>query len=264
MKIINSRFVMVEMIGIDIAKITIQRKGAMNALNKEIVLDLKTVVNQLEASTDIACVIITGAGENFIAGADIGEMNGSSVTEAHTFSKEMKTLHDAIIRSKKPYIAAIHGYCLGGGLELALACDIRIASHTTKIGLPEINLGIIPGGGGIQRLAELTGLSFASQLVMTGEMIDVEQAKQWQIINSIHTDAEEKAISIARTICSKSHFAITASKKLLNQRRLKQSTMEFEEEMYEFALLFDHPDAFEGMSAFMEKRKPLFQKRRLD
>ena len=257
---VNSKFVAVEIIGTNIAKITIQRKKFMNALNKEIILQLKNAVEQLEQSNEIACVILAGAGANFIAGVDIREINALSVTEAHKFSDELKALHNAIITSNKPYIARINGYCLGGGLELALACDIRIADHTAKLGLTEINLGIIPGGGGIQRLAELTGLSMASQMVMTGEMIDAEQAKQWRIVNSVHSDLEEKALSIARTITSKSRYALIASKKLLNQRRLKQATMEIEEEMYEFALLFDRPDAFEGMSAFIEKRNPVFQK----
>src|SRR5699024_7717760 len=150
--------------------------------------------------------------------------------------------------------------CLGGGMELALACDIRVADHTAKFGLPEVNLGIIPGGGGIHRLTEITGISYASQLMMTGEMIDVEEALQWKIVNSISEDVVAKAISIAQSINSKSEFAITALKKLTNNRNLNQSHAQLEEEIYEFALLFNHPDAFEGMSAFIEKRKPIFQK----
>lgn len=256
----NIDFICVDKLECEIAQITIQRPEAMNALNSQMVAELKSVVKQLEDDREVACIILCGKNDSFIAGADIRELNVSGVLEAYKFSAEMKALHDLIINSKKPYIAAIKGYCLGGGLELALACDIRLADQTAKLGLPEINLGIIPGGGGVQRILELAGPSIASEMVMSGEIIDAKKAKEVKIVNSVTPDVLEKAFSLARSISSKSRYAITASKKLLNQRKLKQSTMELEEELYEFSLLFAYPDAFEGMSAFIEKRKPTFQK----
>ncbi|MRG87580.1 enoyl-CoA hydratase/isomerase family protein [Salinibacillus xinjiangensis] len=243
-----------------IAIVQIQRPEAMNALNSKVVKELKDTVTQLENDPPITCVVLTGNPGYFVAGADVREMNGLSVKDAYLFAKEMKALHDQIVQSKKPYIAAIQGYCLGGGFELALACDIRLADETAKFGLPEINLGIIPGGGGIQRLLELVGTSQASQIIMTGDMFDAERAEELMVVNSISTDVVEEAISIATKMGSKSRYALAASKKLLNQRKLNQSTKDFEEELHEFALLFDYPDAFEGMSAFIEKRKPAFQK----
>lgn len=243
-----------------VAVIKLQRQQAMNALNNEIVSELKVAVGQLEINPDVRSVVIVGEEKFFIAGADIKEMINANVTDAIKISQEMKALHDLVIHSEKPYIAAIQGVCLGGGLELALACDIRVADDTAKFGLPEINLGIIPGGGGIQRLTQLTGVSYASELMMTGEMIDADEALQWKIINSISDDVVTKAMSIGRSISLKSHFAITALKKLINKRHLNQSQTQLEEEIYEFALLFNQSDAFEGMSAFIEKRKPVFQK----
>jgi enoyl-CoA hydratase/carnithine racemase len=243
-----------------VAIVQIKRPEAMNALNLKLVNELKDLISQLEDDSNIACVVLTGMPDYFVAGADVRELNGLSVKDAYLFAEKMKALHNQIVQSKKPYVAAIQGYCLGGGFELALACDIRLADATAKFGLPEINLGIIPGGGGIQRLLELVGTSLASQIIMTGDMFDAERAKELNIVNSISADVMEEAISAAAKIGSKSRYAIAASKKLLNQRKLNQSAKEFEEEIHEFALLFDYPDAFEGLSAFIEKRKPAFQK----
>src|SRR5699024_5400693 len=201
-----------------VAIIKLQRQKAMNALNSEMVSELKLAVEMLELDPNVRSVVIEGNEKFFIVGADIKEMIHANVTEAIEISREMKALHELIIHSKRPYIAAIQGVCLGGGMELALACDIRVADHTAKFGLPEVNLGIIPGGGGIHRLTEITGISYASQLMMTGEMIDVEEALQWKIVNSISEDVVAKAISIAQSINSKSEFAITALKKLTNNR----------------------------------------------
>lgn len=244
----------------EIAIIHIQRPEAKNALNMLMVTELKEAITKLENDNEVLCVILRGDSNYFIAGADIKEMVGLPVSEAYKFSRGMKALHDLIIQSSMPYIAAIQGYCLGGGLELALACDIRLADGSVKLGLPEVKLGIIPGGGGIQRILDVAGSSFTSQFVMTGELIDAEEADKLNIVNKVNKDVMSEAFSIARSITSKSSYAIAASKKLISQRKWRQSSVELEEELYEFSLLFDYPDSVEGMSAFIEKRKPLFQK----
>lgn len=232
----------------------------MNALNMQVVAELTEAVSDLEKNTKVQCVILTGESNYFVAGADVREMNGMSVHQAYDFAQEMKALHDAIVNSRKPYIAAISGYCLGGGLELALACDIRIVNKNAIIGFPEVNLGIIPGGGGIHRLKELTGISIASQLIMTGELIDATKAKELQIANEVFEDVLPNALNLARKIVNKSNFAITAIKKLLNKRALRESASILDEEIHEFSKLFDYADAYEGMSAFIEKRQPVFEK----
>jgi|SRR5699024_3770746 len=254
------KYVRVEIVKESIAKIHIHRAEAKNALNEQLVGELEQVIRQLEKEAHIVCVIIVGNKNTFIAGADIKEMASASVTDAYQYASKMKALHNLITFSKKPYVAAISGYCLGGGLELALACDMRIADETSKLGLPEITLGIIPGAGGIHRLAEIVGISFATQMVMTGEVLDATTAKEWKIVNSISSNVEKSALSIAKSIQSKSSYAITAVKKLLNERHGKQSELILENEIHNFASLFAYPDAFEGMSAFIEKRQPIFQK----
>ncbi|WP_156289690.1 enoyl-CoA hydratase/isomerase family protein [Oceanobacillus salinisoli] len=256
----NYQFIHVEMLENGIAKVQINRPDALNALNSEVITELDDVVTKFEDDQNVACVILTGNERSFVAGADIHELKEQSVSGAYEIAMHTKKLHDNIIHSKKPYIAVIQGYCLGGGLELALACDISLADEKAKFGLPEINLGIIPGGGGIQRILELAGTSFATQMIMTGDPISAEKAEKLNVINEISTNPLEEAISIARKISSKSPYAISSLKTLINKRRLRQSEMELKEEIYEFSQLFDHPDAFEGISAFIEKRKPVFHR----
>lgn len=222
--------------------------------------ELKKAVDMLEEDRKVSSVILKGSSNNFIAGADINEMVGANALKAYQFAKEMNALHERLIHSSKPYIAAIKGFCLGGGLELALACDIRLVDSTAKLGLPEINLGIIPGGGGIQRLLDITGISFTSQLAMTGRMVTADEAHRLSIASLVNGEVYEEAIAIAESIAEKSQLAIATLKRLINQRKRRQAIAEIEEEILEFSLLFDHPDSLEGMSAFLQKRQPFFNR----
>lgn len=222
--------------------------------------ELKKAVDMLEEDRKVSSVILKGSSNNFIGGADINEMVGANALKAYQFAKEMNALHERLIHSSKPYIAAIKGFCLGGGLELALACDIRLVDSTAKLGLPEINLGIIPGGGGIQRLLDITGISFTSQLAMTGRMVTADEAHRLSIASLVNGEVYEEAIAIAESIAEKSQLAIATLKRLINQRKRRQAIAEIEEEILEFSLLFDHPDSLEGMSAFLQKRQPFFNR----
>jgi len=242
-----------------VAIIVIDRPKVKNAINKSVITQLKHMISSLENDQDVSVVILKGNEENFIAGADINEMVGVGSIKAYEFASEMKSLHDMIIHSKKPYIAAIEGYCLGGGLELALACDIRLVDSTAKLGLPEINLGIIPGGGGIQRLFEIIGTSLTSQLVMSGEIIDGNYAANLKIARLVEgKSVGEEARELANNIASKSNVAISSLKRLVNTRNYRENKAGINEDILEFSLLFDHPDSLEGMSAFLQKRRANF------
>lgn len=256
----NYEYIQIEVIENNIASLKINRPEVMNALNKKVVQELIDAITLLEQNESIQCVILAGDTNYFIAGADIRELNGMSVHEAYHFSQALKEIYEKISFSTKPYIAAISGYCLGSGFELALACDIRLASFNAKFGFPEINLGIIPGGGGIQRLKQLTGTSLASEFIMTGKVIDASDAKELKIVNSLSKEVFTSALSLARQIVSKSSNAISAIKKLLNGRDYRDLASMFEEDIHQFSMLFDYADAYEGMSAFIEKRQPLFSK----
>lgn len=243
-----------------IAMITLNRPDVKNALNVEMIREFKKVVTMLEKDKEVLSIILRGSENNFVAGADINEMVGMNSTQAYNFATEIKSLHDMIINSSKPFIAAIEGYCLGGGLELALACDIRLVNETTKLGLPEINLGIIPGGGGVQRLLEIVGVSVTSQLVMTGEIIDGEEASRLHLATYTKGDVVDRALEIAESISRKSSFAISSLKRLINERVYRHSITYLKEDVFEFSLLFDYPDSVEGLSAFLQKRPAKFKR----
>lgn len=238
--------------------LSINRPEIKNALNKLTIRQLTKAITNLENDSEVVVIILKGSDGNFAAGADINEMVGAGSQTAYKFASEMKALHNAIISSTKPYIAAIEGYCLGGGFELALACDIRLIDSSVKLGLPEINLGIIPGGGGVQRLFEIVGTSLTSQLVMSGEIIEAHQAEELKIATLTEEKVIEEAKNVASQIANKSSVAISSLKRLINTRNYRQNQSFINEDMLEFSLLFDHPDSLEGMSAFLQKRKANF------
>jgi len=241
--------------------ITINREKSMNSLSMETTKDLKDAFDEYKNNEQIRCVIITGAGgKAFIAGADISELSQLDFKSGENFSHNGMKLMYAIQDFKWPVIAAINGYALGGGCELALACDIRLASANAKLGQPEVNLGVIPGFGGTQRLPRLVGRGKATQLILTGEMITAQEAHRIGLVDEVYPPEElmPKALAMAELIASKGPMAVKLSKHCIN-KGLDESLehgCELEEE--KFGEVCGTKDKTEGTKAFLEKRKPNF------
>lgn len=246
----------------EIAIIKINRPKALNALNKETLEELELVVDDLNQNNKIKTVIISGEGKKaFVAGADISEMKNMNVKEAKDFSLLGHEVFNKIENSTKVFIAAINGYALGGGCELALACDIRIAAKGAKFGQPEINLGIIPGFGGTQRLTKVIGKSQALELILTGENIDAEAAKKLKLVNQIVEveDIMEKAKLMAEKIAKKSGPIISIAKESVNFALEHTSAEGSKFEANLFSTCFSTKDQKEGMQAFLNNRKADFK-----
>jgi enoyl-CoA hydratase len=208
--------------------------------------------------------VLTGAGERaFVAGADIKYMSGLGVLEAREWGELGHACGRLLETMRKPTIAAINGFALGGGCELALACDLRYASSRAKIGQPEINLGVIPGWGGTQRLARATSLGFAKELILTGRLVDADEAERRGLVNAVYAPEEllEKTLETARLLASKSPLALAYAKEATNRALQGAHEAELEREGSLFALLFSSEDQKEGMAAFVEKREPRFRGR---
>jgi len=243
-----------------LATVTIDRPP-VNALNSDLLRDLARVFAGLTCHADVGAIVLTGAGEKaFVAGADIAEMAGKSGLEMRRFSEAGGRLAEAIERAPQPVIAAINGYALGGGCELALACDLRIASDRAKIGQPEVNLGILPGFGGTQRLTRLVGAGWASEMIFTGDAIDAATAERIGLVNRVVPAAQllEEAKGLARKILEKGPRAVALSKAAIHQalETSLRAGLSFETEA--FGLAGSTADKREGMAAFLEKRKPAF------
>lgn len=241
--------------------ITVNRPQALNALNQETLSELKTAIQACTQRADVKGIIITGAGEKaFVAGADIKELTLLSKEAAFTLAQHGLQIFKLIEDCPKPVIAAVNGFALGGGCELAMACHIRLASENAKFGLPEVSLGILPGYGGTQRLAQLVGRGKALELAMTGDMIGAQEAKEIGLVNHVtSTQAEllELANKIMAKILKKGPLAIAGVIKSVN------TGYEFANEGYKtesenFAALTTTKDFAEGTSAFIEKRTPNF------
>ncbi len=243
-----------------VALLTFNRPQKMNALNGEVRCALFEALDDLRADDDVRVLVLTGAGEKaFIAGADIGEFKDAAPTEQYRSMQE-GNIYLAVENYPKPVIAMINGFCLGGGCELAMACDIRFASERAKLGQPEINLGLIPGGGGTQRLPRLVGEGQANRLIMTGELIPADRARVLGLVDEVVPAEElrEKTMELARTIAAKSPIALQAAKEsILAARRMPlDEGLKFERAW--FSLLFSTRDMDEGVSAFLEKRPATF------
>ena len=242
----------------NIAEIILNRPEALNALNSAVFQDLNSVLDQIEASSDLRAVIITGEGKAFVAGADISQMSEMGPDEALVFARTGHDTFNRIAGLKVPVIAAVNGFALGGGCELAMACDIRIGSNFAKFGQPEVNLGLIPGYCGTQRLSRIVGLSNAMHLLVTADMIDVNEAFRMGLVQKVCDAADllDEARKMATKIASKGKLAIEKVKEVT----LKGYFMNFDDaanlEANEFAGLFGKPESKEGMKAFLEKRKP--------
>jgi len=243
-----------------IAKITINRPDKLNALNGEVRRQMFQALENLAADDDVRVVIITGAGDkSFIAGADISEFKDARPVEQYR-SMQSGNIYVALESFPKPVIAMINGFCLGGGCELAMACDMRVASTKAKLGQPEINLGLIPGAGGTQRLPRLVGEGWAMRLIMSGELISGEKAAEIGLVEVAVEPEELEAhvMTLAANIASRSPMALQAAKEsiLVARRMPLDEGLKFERGW--FSLLFSTDDMAEGVGAFLEKRKPNF------
>src|SRR5919205_1115978 len=244
-----------------VAIITINRPEKRNALNIQTRAEGAAALDELREDDSIGVVVFTGAGDKaFIAGADIAEFAGRTALTQRAVMLS-RSLFTAIDTFPKPVIAMINGYCLGGGCELALACDIRIASETASFGQPEINLGIIPGGGGTQRLTRLVGEGKAMEMILTGEIIDARTAHGIGLVNHV-VPAEQlqtKTMEIAQRIAEKSPIALQLAKEAVKLASRSNLDEGLRREVDLFALCFSTEDKNEGVSAFLEKRKPAFK-----
>ncbi len=246
----------------NIAIVRINRPDKMNALNSETIDEIKILFNNLDKDENIGCIIITGSGEkSFIAGADITEINQLDVISAKSFSEKGQIVFQIIENLSKPVIAAVNGYALGGGCELALACHFRYASENAKFGQPEINLGILPGYGGTQRLARLINTGYANEMILTGNIIDANEALRIGLVNKVFPQNEllTHVEAIASQIASKSAPSVNYILKAIkstNEIPLKDG-LDYEASL--FSLSIGTEDAKEGTSAFLEKRKPVFK-----
>lgn len=244
-----------------IAIVTINRPDKLNALNKITIGELKEIFLALNADEKIRAVILTGAGEKaFVAGADISELNYLDKVKGKEFAGQGQAVFNLIENLEKPVIAAVNGFALGGGCELALACHIRIASENAKFGQPEVNLGTIPGFGGTQRLARLVNSGRAMEMILSADMIDAYEAHRIGLVNHVYPQNEllAKAIELADKIALKAPFAVKNAIKAVNKadEALLQDGQNFEANL--FALCCGSEDFKEGTLAFLEKRKPDF------
>ena len=244
----------------NIFTITINRPDKLNALNREVMNDLNNVMDEVYKNAEIKSVIITGAGEKaFVAGADISEFSGLSQQQGMALAKRGQDIFFKIENSPKPIIAAVNGFALGGGCELAMACHIRIASQNAKFGQPEVNLGLIPGYGGTQRLTMLIGKGKAMEFLLTGNMIDATNALQSGLVNYIVPQDQllSKAKEILTTINCKAPIAIAKCINAVNHAYT--GIKGYEQEIFGFSECFITEDVKEGTAAFLEKRKPEFK-----
>ena len=240
--------------------ITINRPDKLNALNKDVFTDLNTALNEIESNAEIKSVIITGAGAKaFVAGADIAEFGGLNKDDAMVLAKRGQDIFARIENSAKPIVAAVNGFALGGGCELAMSCHFRVAAENAKFGQPEVNLGLIPGYGGTQRLVQLIGKGKAMELLMSAHMIDANEAKQLGLVNYV-TTAEtllEHTKKILEIINSKAPLAVAGCIKAANA--VYDETKDgYALEIEEFGNAFATDDMKEGTTAFLEKRKAIF------
>ncbi|MFZ7101057.1 MAG: enoyl-CoA hydratase-related protein [Peptococcaceae bacterium] len=244
-----------------VAEITLNRPQALNALNSATLQELKGLLHEIAEDQNIRVVIITGAGEKaFVAGADISQMQGLSALEGRKFGKLGQQTFALIEKMPQIVIAAVNGFALGGGCELAMACDIRLASPKAKFGQPEVSLGIIPGFSGTQRLPRLVGKGLAKELICVGEMIDAEEAYRIGLVNKIY-EAEEllnKAREMAGKIISRGPVAVALAKSAIENGMNMDLTSAIDYEGEVFGLCFATAEQKEGMTAFLEKRKPNF------
>jgi enoyl-CoA hydratase len=241
--------------------LTIDRPEALNALDVETLTELRNRLLEIREDGETRVVVLTGAGDRaFAAGADIKYMSGLAVEEAKRWGELGQNVGQLLETIPKPTIAAVNGFALGGGCELALSCDIRYAASTAKLGQPEVNLGIIPGWGGTQRLARVCGVGVAKELILTGRTVDAEEALRIHLVNAVFEPGAlmEKTMETARGLTAKGPLALAAAKAATNHALQGDHMQNLVSEAERFGELFASEDAREGMTAFVEKRKPRF------
>lgn len=245
-----------------VALLTINSPRTMNALNSEVISELECAFFELSLDDSVKAVVLTGAGDKaFVAGADIKEMSAMNSCQGHQFALKGQRLMMLIKKMKKPVIAAVNGYALGGGLELALACDFIYASQKARFGFPEVTLGVIPGFGGTQNLARLIGTNRANELVFTGKMINAEKAAAWGIVNELFAPEEllAKSLETAAALAAVGTLAVGYAKDAVVNGINMTLEDGFRYEAALFGVLFASEDQKEGMGAFVEKRKAEFK-----
>jgi enoyl-CoA hydratase len=244
-----------------IATITLSRPKALNALNTELLLELKDIINEISADETIHVLIITGEGKAFAAGADITEMKNFNSTEGLKYGELGASVLRNIQKLKIPSIAVVNGFALGGGCELAMCCDLRIASENAKFGQPEVGLGITPGFSGCVRLSRLAGVAKARELIYTADIISASEAEKYGLVNKVVPAEQlmEAAMEMAKKIASKAQLAVRYSKMAINRgfETDIETAIAFENQV--FALCFSTEDQKEGMTAFVDKRAPEFK-----
>jgi enoyl-CoA hydratase len=245
-----------------VVTLTLDRPDKLNALNEDLLRELGLVVLELSRDPSVRCAIVTGSGDKaFAAGADIAAMSEMTPVRARRFAEMGHALGQAMETAHFPFIAAVNGFALGGGCELALACDFIYASDRARLGQPEVSLGVIPGFGGTQRLARRVGEARARELCMTGDMIGAEEALRIGLVNAVvpHAELLPRVGELARKIASKGPLAVAAAKRVILRGADVTLTTANELEATAFATLFGTADQREGMRAFLEKRAPKFE-----
>ena len=238
--------------------VTVNRPKELNCMNSETRKELATAFEELELDKEVNISILTGSpGKAFIAGADIKEFSKMEIKDRKVMKEDWR-ITEVIANSTKPVIAMINGFCLGGGLEIAMACDLRTASKNSKLGQPEINIGIIPGAGGTQRLTKLVGEGRSMELILTGNMISAEKAEKWGLVNLVTDEEllEEMTMEIAKQIAEKSPFAVERAKKSVKLASNTSMKKGLKKEQELFVECFKSNDGKEGIKAYIEKRKP--------
>ena len=244
-----------------VALVTVNRPQVLNALRSSVIGELLELFEHLSWDDTVKVIVLTGSGDKaFVAGADIAEMAGFTAQQALTFARTGQKLVSFIGTMDKPVIAAVNGYALGGGMELALACDFIYASETAKMGLPEVTLGIMPGFGGSQKFARLLGRNRANELIFTGRILTAAEAKEWGIVNAVFPagDLIARTMETAGKIADNGLLGVTYAKHVIKRGLDMDEENGMGYEAVLFASLFATADQHEGMNAFLEKRKPVF------
>ncbi len=247
-----------------IATLTITRPQALNSLNRATLIAMRDAIGELPERSGVACLIVTGAGDKaFVAGADIAEMSSMSRGDAHSFAELGQATFAALESLAVPVIAAVNGFALGGGCELALACDFIYASSHAKFGQPEVKLGILPGFGGTQRLSRRVGLGMARELIYTGKLIGPEEAQRIGLVNAVvpHAELMTRVQELAKSLLPVGPRAVAAAKRVMNAGADLPLTAAIALEAEAFGRCFETPEQQEGMKAFIEKRSAKFEGR---
>ena len=245
-----------------VAVLTLDRPDALNAFSLEMLDELEAALLRIDADPGQRAIVLTGGGEKaFCAGADIGHMRRASPQEGRAFGRRGQEIADLIESLGTPVVAAVNGFALGGGCEIALACDVRLAADSARLGQPEVTLGIIPGWGGTQRLARATSVAFAKDLILSGRRVKADEALRAGLVSQVlpKEDLLDAAVALAAQIAARPAGAVAAAKRLCNLALGGESSSPYARELDGFALCFGTPDQQEGMDAFFEKRTPQFE-----